>query len=317
MRPRIGGFAIVTVSILVIYGLLQASHLLISGRSNAAMAAFVRQAVAYPGDESARRLAVGRAMLHREVANQPLDFESYLGRRPALPDLDRDPLGQEGGGRVTALLWRGLLLLEQAEKARALAVLRRIPDSAIYFAGLGDRRFAAGQTAEALEQYDWSQAISDDVTLAKLQMYTNLCRCDCLTADRRASWCEKVAAVREDVWGLVELGILYVQMGRHGDALRLFDEAARLDPNNPAPYAWKGNAFLATARYQDAVRAYETSVNLEPGNPWNHLGLAKAMRGANNLDGARGELETVVKLGETQTSSLARQELDALPAPSR
>jgi len=68
---------------------------------------------------------------------------------------------------------------------------------------------------------------------------------------------------------------LYGQ-GRFDEAIKAFDEAIRLDTNDSVAWYIKGNALSDLRKYDEAIKAFDEAIRLDPTNTgaWNNKGVA-------------------------------------------
>lgn len=75
-------------------------------------------------------------------------------------------------------------------------------------------------------------------------------------------------------------GIQYLYAGEHQRALQEFNEAARLDPENPEIYLYRGNAYFNMGYEDKAMTEYNKAIEVKPdyaaayfnrGNVWSYL----------------------------------------------
>ena len=96
--------------------------------------------------------------------------------------------------------------------------------------------------------------------------------------------------------GHVELGALYVQMGRYDDAKNELTEAIKLNNNDARAHMELGNLLLLGESNQAAIRECRHAVSVDPGNYETHRALAiSLMRG-----GQYDEAEKTVRRGIMQ-----------------
>jgi len=51
---------------------------------------------------------------------------------------------------------------------------------------------------------------------------------------------------------------------RYQEALAIYDQALRLDPNHPGLHLARGSALVSLGRYEEALAAYEQTIRLDP-----------------------------------------------------
>ncbi len=91
----------------------------------------------------------------------------------------------------------------------------------------------------------------------------------------------------------VALGGLYLDRGRHVDAMREFDAAATLDSSRPDAYVLRGLAGLAARDAEGAVASFRTAVAADPRDTAAAYLLARALSQAGHPDEARAAFRTV------------------------
>jgi tetratricopeptide (TPR) repeat protein len=72
------------------------------------------------------------------------------------------------------------------------------------------------------------------------------------------------------------LGIVHQVRGQHERAVAEFREAARIDPDYPAPRILLGASLLALGRVEEAKASLEAAERLAPDEPLTHVQLARA-----------------------------------------
>jgi len=71
---------------------------------------------------------------------------------------------------------------------------------------------------------------------------------------------------------------LELRAGNYKEALKLFEESARLNPENDLAHASVGFVSLVLENYRDAVSGYEKAIELDPDNARYHAELCRALR---------------------------------------
>jgi len=85
---------------------------------------------------------------------------------------------------------------------------------------------------------------------------------------------------------LQNFGIFHSFLGRHDEALRLVRRATELDPDNDNSYRWEGIAFRFAMDNEAATVAYETTIALDPLEPTARFQLGFCYLSSGNLDAA-------------------------------
>ena len=74
------------------------------------------------------------------------------------------------------------------------------------------------------------------------------------------------------------LGVIYAQRGNHADAVRQFDVALKLNPNNAAVHNSRGVALGKLKRVTEALASFDRAIALHPDNAEAHSNRANALR---------------------------------------
>ena len=62
-------------------------------------------------------------------------------------------------------------------------------------------------------------------------------------------------------------GDLLLKKGEHSLALKKFDEAIKIDPNNDYAYNNRGLVYNFTGKYDKAIKEYDKAISINPNNP--------------------------------------------------
>ena len=70
------------------------------------------------------------------------------------------------------------------------------------------------------------------------------------------------------------LGLVYLDLGLHGDAIDAFQYAIEIDSTNRFPYNYLGFVYRESKRWEDAIKAFEKAIELNPryANAYRNLG---------------------------------------------
>ncbi len=112
------------------------------------------------------------------------------------------------------------------------------------------------------------------------------------------------------------LGILYMEAGRYGDAVRWFREALARQKDDLDVRSHLATSLAGQGQIDAAVSEYEAALAIDPSHPQSLLGLGRVLLlGKNDI---RGGLEVWGRLVETAPDSpeaqSIREELEALKA---
>lgn len=109
------------------------------------------------------------------------------------------------------------------------------------------------------------------------------------------------------------MGLTWLAMGRHEDALRKFQESTRIDPSFLPGYVNRGQLASRMGRYQDAAQAFREALSVAPGALDIRMELAVALYNDHQDAMAVQEFKTVVQQDkEGGWAASARNYLKAL-----
>ena len=170
------------------------------------------------------------------------------------------------------------------------------PDNARAHYGLGNARFVAGRTADAIAQYEEAIRLKPDDP----EVYANLGIA--LNAAGRAP--EAIAAYEEalrlrpdDAQAHNNLGSEFQAMpDRLGDAIAQYETALRLKPEYAEAHYNLGNALNAEGRTTEAFNEYAEALRLRPDHAEAHYSLGNALIAAGRGPDAIAQYEEAVRL---------------------
>ena len=178
---------------------------------------------------------------------------------------DAEQAARQGGGALANSLGEVLLLrgkVDEAEAAFVQGAETRGPDRLTAAVNLAELQFRRGRVDEAMRRFD-----------AFIDVYNN--------ADGRLT-ARDLVAVGRAVHALGRNDPLLFQ-----DALRAFDEAARLDAGWAEPALRAGDLLLEKYQSPEAKTEYQKVLAVNPRNPRALLGMARAL----DFDGTGGARE--------------------------
>ena len=82
----------------------------------------------------------------------------------------------------------------------------------------------------------------------------------------------------------IDKGIELYKQGKFEEAVKAFDKAIEIDPQNAGAWRNKGLALVELEKYDEAVEAFDKAIGLNPENAnlWYHKGLALEMQRKRN-----------------------------------
>ena len=256
-----------------------------------------------------------RHALHRPGARRGLAETLRLtGRyRQALEVLEA------GNGNARHLLDRALLHREIGEDRRARALLTRLlghpPDrgpaaatgeaappgeAAADSAGEADGRVAPGLILQA-------EVLLADLELAAGERERALSRLDGVVARYNAAPPGAFDARALTAAGVAATRLGFESSGLYRDALRVFDEAALLDPGDPAPHLAAGDLLARKFNDSEAARSFGAVLERNPRHPEALLGLARVTRlgGGSRSEGGESPLQRALGVNRRHPGAVA------------
>lgn len=91
-------------------------------------------------------------------------------------------------------------------------------------------------------------------------------------------------------------GNVYSQRDEYEEAIRLFNEALELDPNDAWAHAGIGNVYRWQGEFETAIKKYKIACDLAPELAYPRFMLGTAYDGQGDLDAARTEYEKSIEL---------------------
>ncbi len=108
----------------------------------------------------------------------------------------------------------------------------------------------------------------------------------------------ELAGHPDEFFGNYYLGIVYATEAKWADAIGLLAKAARIQPNNPDPYFFLGQAYQSLEKYEQAIEALKKAIALNPDLAHNdyqvtnaHYRLGQSLIKAGRADEGRKELQ--------------------------
>ena len=105
-------------------------------------------------------------------------------------------------------------------------------------------------------------------------------------------------------------GLLKVVPDAERRVMEILNQAIKLDPVNPVLRNHLANFFLERGENEKAIEQFLLAIDLKPDYAQNHYDLARAYKAFGNLDKAREEFQTVLKLLPPNAPEVEKVELE-------
>ena len=113
-----------------------------------------------------------------------------------------------------------------------------------------------------------------------------------------------LAVVKRNWLAHNNMGILYAQQNRIGEAIVHFQESVRLNPKGVQGLRNLGNAYQSVGRNTEAIEAYRQAVWISPNDAESHYRLGYAYLLGGNSDFAQQEYRQLLRLNEAYATAL-------------
>jgi tetratricopeptide (TPR) repeat protein len=162
-----------------------------------------------------------------------------------------------------------------------------------------------GFLAEAIEEF--KKAVAIDTKFPRVHYHLGLTYLlkdgAARLGDAEGEFKLELANHSDDFFGNYYLGIVYATEAKWADAISLLEKAARLQPNNPDPYFFLGQAYQSLEQYERAIEVLKKTIELNPDLAHNdyqvtnaHYRLGQSLIKAGRADEGRKELQIAAEL---------------------
>ena len=109
---------------------------------------------------------------------------------------------------------------------------------------------------------------------------------------------EKAKNQPQDFAAQMAAGNLYWQIERYDDAIKFYEQANKLRPDEPTPMIGLGNSYFDTKKYEQAEKWYQAALRKDPNDVSvrTDLGLTFFLREPPNIDRAIKEYKTSLSI---------------------
>ena len=128
----------------------------------------------------------------------------------------------------------------------------------------GHRALEAGQVLEA--QICCQTLLAADPDHAPALHLMGLIAFDAGHLDHALAWISRAIAHEPKPEFLASLGATLSRQGRHDEALKAFDKAAQLEPDNAERWKQLGDALMDLKRFDHALLSFQHALKLDPRN---------------------------------------------------
>jgi TolB-like protein/cytochrome c-type biogenesis protein CcmH/NrfG len=94
-----------------------------------------------------------------------------------------------------------------------------------------------------------------------------------------------------------QIGMVFMTVGRHEEAIQSLKKTIRIDPKGPGLYfLFLGHAYRGLGRYEEAIEEFKKAVGREPYSIFHHIALAGTYSLLDREEEARAEAAEVLKI---------------------
>jgi tetratricopeptide (TPR) repeat protein len=127
--------------------------------------------------------------------------------------------------------------------------------------------------------------------------------------DHATAWASRAIRKIPKPAYLTTLGVALVKLRRHDDALKAFDKALQLKPDDPEPWWHMGNVLIETGRMSDALRCLEHTLRLNPQHGDAAYQAGHVLHGLERFEEALGYLDRSARLRPDHALTLCMRAL--------
>jgi tetratricopeptide (TPR) repeat protein len=240
---------------------------------------------------------LGVVLLAVQIARLVLSASEKRERRDAAPVI-----------RIAAML----LIMIAAPKA-ASQTAGSAADSSSHLA-LGDRAYADEDTAVARREYEFALAGNPGASRAMYRL-GQLARTDLKKAE--SYFQQYVRAEPGDAWGWIALGNTLARQHRYDDALRAFDRALLIAPQERDVIVGRAKILAEAGRTDQAIASYESWTSSHAGDAEAQRELAVQRRRAGRYREAEKAFRASNEIEPAERTSRGRPGGRAVGAPAR
>ena len=101
----------------------------------------------------------------------------------------------------------------------------------------------------------------------------------------------------------LEKGVTHSRKKQFEDAIKAYNNAIKLDPNNISAYNGKGNAYDDLKMYKEAIKAYNMAIKLDPNNTLAYINKGIALKNQDKHDEALKLYDLAIKINPYDTKA--------------
>lgn len=125
--------------------------------------------------------------------------------------------------------------------------------------------------------------------------------------NKAIDWYKKAMEKKKTAEQLVAMGDAYLKLNTsvgNGEALTCYQDAVALDPNNSLAHSRQGYLLNAGRQYEAALKEYQAASSIDPENPLPYRDLANAYYFVNKFQLAKENIEKYLKLSDATEEDL-------------
>lgn len=187
---------------------------------------------------------------------------------------------------------------------KALEIRPRLADAHVF---VGTILLSKGDLAQAEAAYLQALKFNPDLHTALSSMGTlRLAQGRLPEAEQFLVRALKAEKGQEDAYVCKQLGMVYAQQGKFPGALKQFQDAIRLKPNDPQAHKYAAAMLMELGRPTDAIDQLRQAVQLNPGDAANHIVLGELLAEQGDRQGARRHYLEALKINPQDEQVRAR-----------
>ena len=239
-------------------------------------------------------------------------IQSPIVQSPVMPLGDVALVAGEGGGSTSA---SGLVAIEEnldaGEPADAMAAENAVSVEVNLVQATEEMAGTTAALSESGQRPESGMMSSNDgVSLvAEVDHSQPATKVDETPEVSEAERLERERQNAEDAARLNKSGVELQSVGKHAEAIDVFDTAIRLDAKQPLAYVHRGSSKLHMGQFEAAVNDYNEAIQFDPKNAEALARRGEALRQLGQIEKALSDLNGAIAIDETQPGAFHSRSL--------